>query len=194
MMYAPEFDNTQMIPQKNQRVVLDSFEVDRLIERLAEGSSQSGQETFRFMAKCCSENIDNREELEENPKLAKAVCRVLRFANDPQDYFNALKLIEWGVVNPEGLVSAVGKSIKVYSGTCGGSKGVCSSAIVNAAIGAIHTLVCAMPAWQREEVLHTVERELHGEVREEVIQAIQDMRKTLGIEVSNFKMELSVTV
>jgi len=145
------------------------------------------------LAKCCSENIDIREELEDNTKLNKAVCRVLKFANDPQDYFNALKLIEYGVVDLEGLVTAVGKSIKVYSETCG-RKGVCSSAIVNAAIGAIHALVCAMPGWQREEVLRTAERGLHGEVREEVIQAIQDMQKTLGIEVSNFKMELSVTV
>ena len=65
---------------------------------------------------------------------------------------------------------------------------------MNAAIGALHALVCAMPGWQREEALRTVERGLHGEVQEKVIQAIQDMRKTLGIEVSNFKMEVSVTV
>jgi len=194
MMYAPEFDNTLMITKTNWPVVLDSFEVDRLVERLTEGSTQSRLWTFRFLAKCSSENIDNRKELEENTKLSKAVCRVLRLVYDPQDYFNALKLIEYGVVNPEGLVTAVGKSIKVYSGTCGGRKGVFSSSIVNAAIGAIHALVCAMPVLQREKVLRTVERVLNGEVREEVVEAIQDMRKTLGIEVSHFKMELSVIV
>jgi hypothetical protein len=73
-------------------------------------------------------------------------------------------------------------------------KGVFSSAIVNAAIGAIHKLVCAMPKAQRKMILSTVEGGLQEIVNGEVIQAICDMHISSRTEVSSLNTQLSVYV
>jgi len=180
--------------QKSWRVHLEPSEVNRLVDSLMLGGYKSRKENLRFLAKLSAESLDNREALKGNTNLLKAVVYELKFVSDPQNYYNALKLIEYGVVSPQNSAISVGRSLQVYSENCAGGKDIFSSAIANAAIAAIHKLVCTMPKVQREKVLSTLEKGLQGIVNEKVIQAVGDMHKTSGNEVSNIKTQLSVYV
>lgn len=105
----------------------------------------------------------------ENSELGEAVLWELNNRSQASTCYNALKLIELGVVTSKGAFAAVARILVVFSGLKpSGYKQMRSQLIENTALGAMKTLTLAMGEKEMKEVRRTIERDLFGKLGEEL--------------------------